>query len=181
MILKRIDRHYDSIREIRRLYDASFPDDERIPFSRLLNTLSQERVLYACQDDDNDVGLLFLFIDEDLIYLSYIAVEENRRHHGYGSHIIEALRKLHPDYRIVLDIEEVIPDSDNYQERKSRRDFYIHNGFESTGIYYHIYGVDYELLACNGSVTQSQWHKLIRKHWGSFADTAIYRITQKAE
>ena len=170
-----IDGSFKEIREIERLYNASFPDDERIPFERLLATCSADRVMHVYYDGDALVGMTFLFFNDDLIYLSYIAVEETLRDRGYGSQILDLIRENYPEYRIVLDIEEVKPESDNYQERKRRKDFYLRNRYSETGIYYYIYGVDYELLACNGTASRKEWHELIRKHWGKFADTAIYK------
>lgn len=170
-----IDDLFESLKEIERLYDVSFPDDERIPFEKLMSTRSADRIMHAYYDSDTLVGMTFLFFDGDLIYLSYIAVEEKLRDRGYGSKILAMIREMYADYRIVLDIEEVIKDSSNYSERKRRKDFYLRNGYSETGIYYYIYGVDYELLSCNGMVTRKEWHNLIRKHWGKFADTAVYK------
>lgn len=170
-----VDENYENIQEIERLYDASFPYDERIPFERLMNTRNEERIMHVYYEDYELVGMSYLFFNDDLIYLSYICVEEELRDNGYGSKILSVIRKNYPEYRIVLDIEEVAEDNDNYKERKRRKDFYLRNDYKETGIYYRIYGVDYELLSCNGNVLQSEWHDMIRKHWGKYADTAVYK------
>lgn len=163
------------LHEIRRLYDASFPDDERIPFQRLLKSMDEKRIMDAYYEDDRLVGLSFLFLFNDLVYLSYICVEEDLRDRGYGTAILKHIQNAYAAYRIVLDIEEVSEKYDNYEERQKRRDFYIRNGFTSAKVYYHIYNVDYELLQYNGTVTKEDWHALILKHWGPFAKSAIYR------
>lgn len=169
-----IDKNYKDIKEIRRLYNSSFPDDERIPFKRLINNLDTDRVMYAYYDDQL-IGMSFLFLYNDLAYLSYICVEENLRDKGYGSKILNKVKDDFKDYRIVLDIEEVVKNSENYEERKRRKDFYLKNGFESANIFYHIYHVDYEILHYGKDVNRDDWHSIIKKHWGKIADTATYR------
>lgn len=169
-----IDKNYKDIKEIRRLYNSSFPNDERIPFKRLINNLDTDRVMYAYYDDQL-IGMSFLFLYNDLAYLSYICVEEDLRDKGYGSKILNKVKDDFKDYRIVLDIEEVVKNSENYEERKRRKDFYLKNGFESANIFYHIYHVDYEILHYGKDVNRDDWHSIIKKHWGKFADTITYR------
>lgn len=172
---ERVDRKYRDLKKIRKLYNGSFPDDERIPFDFLINTLSSERIMYAVYDDDRLIGMYFLFLDEDLIYLSYICVEEKERGKGYGSAILNHISENRDGKRIVLDIEEVKND-EHHKETKKRKDFYLHNGYKETGVFYFIYGVDYELLSYGGNVSKDEWHSLILKHWGERADTAVYRF-----
>ena len=60
--------------------------------------------------------------------------------------------------RIVLDMEQLDDQADNAQERRSRRDFYIRNGFKGTGYWYRFFHVDYELLFYGGIVTGKEYH-----------------------
>ena len=175
MRIIQIDGTCPDIKKIKRLYDRSFPDDERIPFRHLLNTLNSERIMHAYYDEDVLVGMTFVFLKDDMVYLSYICVSDEIRNKGYGTEILKAVQCEFSGYRVVIDIEELKPESDNYEERVRRRNFYLHNGFVSCDVFYHIYAVDYELLSWNGKVSQEEWHSIIRKHWGRFADTAIYR------
>ena len=170
----RVDRRYKDKRKIRRLYDGSFPDDERIPFDILISTLSDDRIMYAVYEEERLVGMYFLFLKDDIVYLSYICVDEAERGRGYGSLILKQIAEENEGKRIVVDIEEV-KDDEFFEETDRRRDFYLNNGYERTGVYYHIYGVDYELLSYGGIVSRDEWHSVIRKHWGKRADTAVYR------
>ncbi len=166
---------FSGLEELKTLYDSSFPDDERIPFRHLLNTLDDDRIMMAYYDNAILAGMSFVFLNDDLVYLSYICVAPELRDQGYGSRIIQQFIDQYPDKSFILDIEEVKPDTPGWQMRQKRKNFYLRNGFKESGIFYHIYNVDYELLTCNGPVTQKQWHALIRKHWGKIADTAVYR------
>lgn len=161
--------------EIRRLYDANFPDDERIPWNRLTAQLSQSRIMHVYYDEDTLIGLSYVFIHKDIAYLGYLAVEENLRNQGYGSKILQAIRKELSDCRIVIDIEVVDKNAENYEERKRRKDFYLHNGFVSTGAGYYFYHVDYELLSANGIVKAEEYRDLILEHWGPIAANAVFR------
>lgn len=170
-----ITKQTKDIEEVFKLYNDSFPFDERIPWERLYHSLADDRIMQAYYEEDRLIGLTCVFLHENLVYLSYLAIIPALRNHGYGSKVLKHLQDEYPDHPFVIDIEEALPEADNYEERVRRRNFYIHNGYQSTGIFYHFYHVDYELLSHNGLVTKEMFHNLIRKHWGPIAESAIYR------
>ena len=172
VIFRKNNKDYQTIKE---LYDSSFPDDERIPWQRIVSQLDESRQMHVYYDDQRFVGLSYVFIHKNVVYLSYLAVSENLRDRGYGSEILRLIQKEFRDYKIVIDIEIVDPDADNYEERRKRKDFYLRNGFVSTGTGYYIYHVDYELLSCNGIVSADEYRELVLEHWGPFAKTAVFR------
>ncbi len=176
-----ITKNVAAVSQIQELYDRSFPDDERIPFARLLQSLSSERLLYAWYAGDTFVGMTVTFQDGSLLYLAYLVVEESLRNAGYGSLILQHLQQSHPHSTIVIDIEEVIVGDANFVQCQKRRDFYYRNAFVSTGVFYYFFHVHYELLSWNGIVTAEQYHHLILKHWGPIANHAIYRTKEKGE
>lgn len=170
-----VTKKTECLKEIRRLYNASFPDNERIPWFRLFSQLDESRVMQAWFDGDTLTGLTYVFLFKDIAYLGYLAVEENLRERGYGTMILKQLQNDLNDYRIVIDIEVVEEDAENYEERKKRRDFYLRNDFSPTGVGYYFFHVDYELLSSNGLVTADEYLELIRKHWGPFASGAVFK------
>ena len=172
---KTITNKTKNIDEVKKLYNDSFPSDERIPWNRLLGSFSEERIMKAYYEEDRFIGLTCVFLHDNLVYLSYLAVIPELRNQGYGSKLLRQLQQEYPESPFVIDIEEARKDAVNYDERVRRRDFYIRNGYESTGIFYHFFHVDYELLSFNGPVTKDMFHSLIRKHWGMIAETAVYR------
>ena len=175
MIIKRIDRFSRDIKKLERLYDASFPNEERIPFRYLVASLNKDRIMDAYYSDDELVGLTVMFMADDLAYLSYICIAEKMQGRGYGTQILNVIKDEYRNCRIVIDIEELDPESDNNEERLRRRNFYIRNGFMVTDVFYRYYFVDYEILSFNGLITVDEWKKVIRKHWGKYADYAEYR------
>lgn len=165
----------DCIPELKKLYNRNFPLDERIPFKRLLRMLSDTRLMHAWYDDNTLIGLSVVFKHKDLIYLAYLVTEEKYRDHGYGSKILKELETMFQGMRIVLDMEQLDDQADNAQERRSRRDFYIRNGFKGTGYWYRFFHVNYELLSYGGIVTGKEYHDLIIEHWGKIAEKAVFQ------
>ena len=164
-----IDRNAADLKQIRKLYNSSFPGDERIPFTHLMNTLGKDRIMQAYYEYEALVGLTVVFLTDDVAYLSYICVEPALQDQGYGTEILKSVMDEYHDCRIVIDIEESYRDDPDKEDRLRRRAFYIRNGFETTEMYYVFYGVEYELLSWNGTISWEDWQKTIHKHWGKFA------------
>ena len=77
---------------------------------------------------DRLCGMTFVFLMNDLVYLSYICVSEAERGRRIGSRILHHLYETYPDRRFIVDIEEVKQEDENYEEEVKRRSFYIRFG-----------------------------------------------------
>ena len=163
-----LTKKHKDVEVVREVYDYSFPDDERMPYDRLLNMVDDTHVMYSWYDEDKLIGMTFTFVYDSLAYLSYICIRREEQDHGYGSKILKALEEVYP--RIVVDIEKIKTEEDEEQIR--RKQFYLRNSFHETGVFYFIYNVDYELLSTGESVTGEEWNALIHGFWGKFADMA---------
>ena len=172
---KLVCKNSPDIRKIRRLYDMSFPNEERVPFFHLMNSAGRDRVMHAYYQDEELVGLTVMFLAYDIAYLSYICIEPELQDKGYGTMILDMLKDTYRDYRMAIDIEETESESDNLEDRLRRKAFYVRNGFESTGVFYTYNGVEYEILSWNGIISKEDWQKTIEKHWGKYAAFATYR------
>ena len=169
-----LTKEHQDVEVVREFYDYSFPDDERMPYDRLLSMVDTNHVMYAWYDEDKLIGMTFTFVYDNLAYLSYICIRKEEQDHGYGSMILNALENVYP--RIVVDIEKIETEQDEEQVR--RKQFYQKNKFHETGVFYFIYNVDYELLSTGESVTGKEWDDLIHAFWGKFADTAVITENQ---
>ena len=165
----------EDLKEIHSLYDRNFPRNERMSFKRLMKGIGSDRIMHAYYDGDTLVGMAYVFLNDDLIYLGYLVTEENLRNKGYGSHILHALSDTYQNQRIVLDLEQLDENADNNEERERRRNFYLRNGFVSTGVWYRFFHVSYELLCMHGKVTGDDYRNLILKHWGPIAKKAVFQ------
>ncbi|MBR5340681.1 MAG: GNAT family N-acetyltransferase [Erysipelotrichaceae bacterium] len=169
-----IDHRFKEIEKVEKLYIDSFPEDERIPFKVLLDILSVQKIMDIYYDNDQLIGMTYVFTDDKIVYLSYICIEEEFRNIGYGSEILEILKNDYKDKCLVIDIEECEENDDIRDEKRRGRDFYLRHGFVSTGIFYNFYHVDYEILCCNGTVTQEEWHSFLSRQRGRITRTIRY-------
>ena len=153
------------LNEIKSLYDEAFPKEEQIPFW-ILRKAGRTSIadLMQVYDDDILVGFIHLVYFEDVVYLYYFAIEPDERGQGYGSRILQALRRRFSARRIILNIEVVDENCDNYEERKKRKEFYLKNGFQEAGYSTREYGVEYEMLYLGGKVSYEEFLALISFH-----------------
>lgn len=162
--------------KVRALYENAFPGNERMPFRMLADTGNPgSELMVFLLDDDRFAGFARMFHHPaaKTSFLSYIAIAEDLRGRGYGTEILKQLCTEKRDRKIVLDIEEVIPEADNYEERKQRRQFYLDRGFTALNLRYLFFNVKYELLGTNGQMTLPEFHDLIRHFWGRAAAAMI--------
>ncbi|MBR6122197.1 GNAT family N-acetyltransferase [Candidatus Saccharibacteria bacterium] len=98
----------------------------------------------------------------------YFAVVPELRSRGYGSQILQAIRRQHPDTRIVVDIEveENSKNAEELERRNRRRDFYQRNGFDASPVDYIWQGEHYRLLSAGGIVTEKEfrdfWKEILK-------------------
>lgn len=159
-------------KEMERLYNSNFPDDERVPFFILIKQLENGNTMTAYYDNDIFVGLTYLY-HHKVTYFAYLVIEEKLRGKGYATQIINQIQETNPN-KIVLDIEVLDENADNALQRKKRRDLYLKLGFVSTSVFYNYYNVTYELLSCHGICTAKEYSDLIITHWGTHARKAKF-------
>ena len=166
MIVKRITKNSPGLKEVKALYNSSFPDMERIPWGRLVRSLSEERIMNVYYEDEQLIGMTYHFCFRDMVYFGYLAVHPSVRNQGYGTKILNTMHEINAGKRIVGDIEEVIPGCEDEEKRRRRRGFYLRNGYESCNVFCVFFGVDYEIISHGGQISGEEWTDLIRAHWG---------------
>ena len=133
--------------KIKPLYENAFPKSERVPFWFLRHKAQQSNVSFnSLYDDESWIGLLYTFECDDIILVLYIAIDASCRSGGYGTKVLTGLREGHPDKRIVLTIEPIDEQADNYEQRVKRKKFYEKNGYTSAGIIVEGLGQPFEML-----------------------------------
>ena len=75
------------------------------------------------------MGFVYLIKYQDIIYVFYLAVSEKERGGGYGSKILKKITDKYQEKRIILCIEPVDKNVDNYEERVNRKNFMKKTGF----------------------------------------------------
>ena len=129
----------------RALYLRAFPEDERLPWA-LIHLLSLRRGIdlvawwdepagpvQAASPDPSALTWSVRRPGSRLLYLFYLAVDDAARGRGLGTRLLAELERRHPGCSIVLDIEPVIAEADNAEQRRRRLAFYERAGFRDTG------------------------------------------------
>ena len=170
------DKKDPYLAKVRALYEIAFPGNERMPFRMLADTGDPgSELLVFLLDDDRFAGFARMFHHPfaKTSFLSYLVIEKDLRGRGYGTEILKKLCKEKRDRKIVLDIEETIPEAENYEERKQRKQFYLDRGFTDLNLCYIFFNVKYELLGTNGQMSLPEFHDLIRHFWGRAAAAMV--------
>ena len=125
----------EEIRKVWKIYDASFPEEERNPRSRL-RAIGREKCgdFTAYYDGERFCGFSLCIVVERHVYVLYLAVDPAFRSCGYGSAILAAIRQKYPDKDMALCIEDPEPTSINYEQRMRRKRFYEKNGLHESEI-----------------------------------------------
>ncbi|WEV43183.1 GNAT family N-acetyltransferase [Lactobacillus sp. ESL0684] len=119
--------------DFKQLYLTAFPGWERFPVIALTMMAWHKNVHYmALYDQNKFCGLAYYVEGETVIYLTYLAINDQLRGQGYGTKILTFLKNEFASKEIILDIEPVVAEAENYQQRLSRLRFYERNGFKQT-------------------------------------------------
>ena len=153
--------------QVKALYESAFPANERIPIKHLLDN-KIKREFWAFFDGDLFCGFSNTITYGSITNIVYFAVVPELRSRGYGSQILQVIRRQHPDTRIVVDIEveEDSKDAEELERRNRRRNFYQRNGFGSSPFDYVWQGEHYRLLTAGGTVTEKEfrdfWKEILK-------------------
>lgn len=157
--LKKVNE--ENIEGIKRIYNDSFPIEEMLPFDKLVSISNDtDHLFYGLYDDNTLVGMNYLIVKEDMVYVLYLAISNAYQNKGYGKRAINEMLKKYSGYRISLNIEEVNPESLNYNQRLRRKNFYQFFGFESQKYLISNEGVTFETMVINGDVSYQEIRRI---------------------
>ena len=161
--------------QVKALYESAFPANERIPIKHLLDyKIRREFWAFFDKEDGGDAatptfcGFSNSITHGSITNIVYFAVVPELRSRGYGSQILQAIRRQHPNTRIVVDIEveEDSKDAEELERRNRRRKFYTRTGFDSSPFDYVWQGEHYRLLTAGGTVTEKEfrdfWKEILK-------------------
>ena len=144
--------------EIKKIYTDLFPLDEMFPYDLLIEISNDtDHLFFALYEDEALIGMNYLILEKDLLYVLYLAIGKNNQSKGYGKSVIQEILRKYPQKRIFLNIEEVDSKYENYNQRAKRKSFYQSLGFVSQNyLYVSGKGVSFETMAVNGSVSREE-------------------------
>lgn len=142
--------------QIKRIYEASFKKEERIPFI-MMQILSKLRSthFYAYYEENEMIGFSYFGVKKNITFITFLAVDESKRSLGYGKLILNHIQLLYPNNKIILTIEPS-EESYNYTQRSKRKRFYLENGFLETDHFMKLGGKELEILIKNGEFKKEE-------------------------
>ena len=156
---------------IKELYETAFPKDEQIPWDDLLR-LVQEMPLYfiAYYNEEEFIGFTIVYPRKSFNWFWYFAVREELRGKGYGQQILTQLLDSDKGQTLVLDMESPTQVCENIDQRQSRHNFYLRNGFRDTNVYRTYNDITMTIMIMGpGLFTMQDWddiiHELQRFWW----------------
>lgn len=159
-----ITENFSDIDKVNALAIEAFPQEEYLPPSELIEMSKAEGFDFlALYYDDKFVGFMAVMTHEMIVYLFFLAIDNNLRGAGYGSLAIKTLKDLYPDYQQVVDFEMVDESAANNEQRKTRRKFYLKNGYKPTGKFLSYLGVDYEIFCMDEKFDLCAFKKLMSR------------------
>ena len=83
----------------------AFPENERPPVDFFFENIKKDNnELIAFYENNTFIGFTALAFYQDICYIFFLAVSPTKRHQGYGSQILETIKKDYRDYILLLAI-----------------------------------------------------------------------------
>jgi len=174
-ITKQIKYDKEGFDQVKNLYSTAFPRQEQAPLPYLINQTKKDSVRFdAYYDGDVFVGLAYTISFKDMTYLWYLATRSDLRSKGYGSQIMQHLREIYPNNRIVLNLDIQDENAADNEIRKKRKEFYVRNGY-STADYSCIFNKNkLDIMSINGNITAAEFLSIFKNYFGPI----MYLITR---
>lgn len=147
----------EELKKAKALYYRAFPKNERRSFPELMENRFGSTEVFCFYDEKIFVGMACLLNTPTISHIIYVVVDESLRGHGYGSRALELLHHSKPGKKIMVDIE--IPDeqSENAEQRRMRKKFYLRAGYEETPVKYEWRQENYEILSFGGQISEAEY------------------------
>jgi len=133
---KKVSKRLKEYKEIKKLMKRVFPKNELFPMWYLLLLSKMKMVqFYSYYEDNKFVGISYSLINDNMVFILYLAVNDKIQSKGYGTKILNIIKENNKGKEITLNIEPLDKNADNYQQRLRRYEFYKRNNFNNTGYY----------------------------------------------
>lgn len=145
---KKLSDLSEDLIEFEKINNGSIPEKERVSLFALLKSGDDpDTEITGLYSQTVPVGFYVVRKHNNISYLAFIAVREDMRSKGIGSSVLKELRCRFLTDRFIVEFES--PDnSDADVNALRRKEFYLRNGFHSTG-YYSFYDETEFEIACS--------------------------------
>jgi len=164
---------------LRELYEDAFPEDEKKPFSVILDRRELGTVeLLALIDGEGEFsGLAITAKHRELVLLDYFAIAPKKRGKGIGTEALKMLQKRYTGRRLILEIEDDAVPADNTAERIRRKKFYLGRGMTVMPYRVSLFGVEMLILTYGGEVSFPEYHGIFGSVFSEWAAKNVWQIT----
>lgn len=166
-------------KKVMKLYNEAFPKEEKIPIW-LLKLLARKNKakFYGIYDNKKFVGLVYNIYYKDIVFIFYLAIDKELRGQGYGGKVLGFIKQKYSGHRIILSIEPVDKNSNNYEQRRKRKEFYIKNGFKDMNYTIKERSILYDMMyysESNKKVDAQEFKEMMKGYLGKIVYPLFYK------
>ena len=116
--------------DIKKLYENSFPEEERTDFYGLFSDIYKDFSLYGLYENNKLLAFMHFNETKNFIHINYFAVDKSIQSKGIGSQCLDWLKSNFQNKALVLDVELPEKSAINNVDRQRRINFYNKNQFK---------------------------------------------------
>lgn len=159
-----VDEDFKDWVQFDKLNKEAFPNSERMDIEETLRNIHTKGLeVWAVYEKERFIGFYELSKVKSVCYLSFLAVDKQLRGKGYGKSVLSLIKQTNSNFCIVLDIEKINNTEANNEQRKTRKKFYLNNGYYETGYFLLNNGVKTEILCSNKKFPLDDFRCLIKE------------------
>ncbi len=154
------------------LYEKSFPDFERKPFSMIIEGIySHKMKAYSIYFNHEYVGLAFLVLGDQAAILDYLAIHPDYRNRHLGSMVLSWLIHYEKPFFVEIEstltsIEKRLPGGSSKEDALRRKKFYLENGLIDCHQEIYLFKAHMELLASKPRIDFRMYWQVMSNYLG---------------
>lgn len=159
--VRQISTKSNDFKNIKRVYNTVFPQNELLPLS-LLKMRAKAEFCSIYNEERKWVGFFYTVYNKRIAYIFFLAIDPHHHGQGLGSATLTAIKERYAGKRITLSAERPDPQAPNNEQRLRRHRFYAKNGFVKTGLYTVEKGNEkFDLLSTQSNVNPQFYQQLM--------------------
>ena len=164
------------LKEIKELYLEAFPKIERMPFWLIrLYKFNKKACLTGYYEDNVLCGISFSIKNNEAVSVAYLAVNPKLRGKGYGSKILQEIKKDAKNRIVFLEVEQLDDTADNAEQRRKRVKFYEKNGFYLSEYKMVTLGFVYSIMSTSEELSVPKYKRVIGEYFKSKYSPQLYK------
>ncbi len=145
----------------KKLYMASFPATERLPFFLMKRRSRQGRAdFWDLSDGDLWLGMAFVAAYADMAYINYFAIDKALRGKRYGTRAMALLLEQYRGKRVFLLLEDWTAKAPDQAQRIRRHAFYERCGLMDLPYRVKDFDVLFSVMGTGGIVSHEEYKRL---------------------